>query len=310
MRTERKRFRFEILLEKLVSQFPKILLTNLFFAIPSVAVFAVFFLLNVNFLFLPLGVVFVYPFYAGVVAVMRNIVRGDKEIPVFQIYFTAIKDNFLLFLFHGAVVSIAAFVSVLSIRLYIRMLSSMWIFYIFLFICIIIVLFAFFASLYLPLMSVTVRLKKKHLYKNSLLMSYGEFKNNFFATIAIIVLLSITLTLVFALGTFLPLIAALLIVWILYLPSAFTLTYVIYIYDNMYCMVSQEAKDAAALLDAPEPVKQEPVISHSDLSSIDVTKLKNTDDYIFYNGKMIKQSVLLKMLEEEDHSAEEVDLNE
>ena len=37
----------------------------------------------------------------------------------------------------------------------------------------------------------------------------------------------------------------------------------------------------------------QPVVE--DYSDVDVSTLKDTDDYIFYNGKMMKQSVLLKL---------------
>ena len=42
MDNERKRFRFEVLLERYFTNFHRILLTNLIFAVPSAVVFAVF----------------------------------------------------------------------------------------------------------------------------------------------------------------------------------------------------------------------------------------------------------------------------
>ena len=57
----------------------------------------------------------------------------------------------------------------------------------------------------------------------------------------------------------------------------------------------QEEKKAAQ---AAQPVKD-------DFSDIDISSLKDTDDYIFHNGKMVKQSTLLKMIREQQEKAGE-----
>ena len=63
-----------------------------------------------------------------------------------------------------------------------------------------------------------------------------------------------------------------------------------------------------AITDAKNKKQQNNEVSVEDYSDVDITALKDTDDYIFYNGKMIKQSVLLKrVLEQRGQAVEESD---
>ena len=316
---ERKKMRFEILLEKYFTNFPKLLLCNLIFAVPSLSITTAFYFLskaifgNANVLFCMLSIFFMYPFYAGVVKVVRNIVRGDKTIPVFQVYISGVKENVLPFLLHGAVITAATMISFLSINLYAGLMSKSWIFGALLFFCIIVVVFVFFATLYLPLMTVTFDLPWRYLYKNSFLMSYGEFKNNFFATVALAVLFGIVLTIMLVAGYSIWLVVILAVLWATVLPASATFMYVFYIYDGMYHMVSGEGrleyeKDKQKEEDKPRPAM--PQVSELDFSTIDVTKLKDSDDYIFFNGKMVKQSALLKMIQEKESGAQKENENE
>ena len=314
---ERKKFRFEILLEMLFGNFGKILLTNLIFAVPSLAFMALFYFIsmavfgNANIVFCLLSIILIYPFYAGVVKVMRNIVRGDEEIPVFQTYLSGVKDNFWLFLLHGVFISFVSIVSFLSINLYINFVSKSWIFGALLFFSIIVVIFVYFASLYIPLMTVTFDLPIRYIYKNSFLMSYGEIKNNFFASFALLILIGIIMTIMFVAGSPLWLLIIVIALWVLILPATYTFIYVFYIYDAMFKMVSGEGKQKAEKAAKQETDKpKSPVVESDDLASIDISKLKDSDDYIFFNGKMVKQSTLLKMAREKEQSSDEVIENE
>jgi len=312
---ERKKLKFELLLEKYFTNFGKIFLTNLIFAVPSLLFIAAFYFLslaifNSAFIVFILICIFpIYPFYAGVVKVIRNIVRGDEKISVFQTYVSGVKENFLPFLLHGFVLSATSIISFLAINLYINLLPQSWIFGALLFFCIVVVLFIFFASFYLPLMTVTFDLPLRYIYKNSFLMSYGEFKNNVFALLGLAVLVGIVLTAMIVGGSVLVSMIILAVLWALLIPSTYTFIYVFFVYDGMYHMVSGEGrleyeKDKASAEDKPKA--KAPVVEEADFSTIDVSKLKDTDDYIFFNGKMVKQSTLLKMVREKEQSTEEV----
>ena len=221
---ERKRFKFEILFEKYFANFPKLFLANLIFAVPSLLIMAAFYFLskaifgNVNILFCLAGIVPIYPFYAGMVKVVRNTVRGDESFRVFRTYISGMKENFLPFLLHGVVISAVAVISFLSINLYINLLSQSWIFGALLLFCIVVVLFLFFATMYLPLMTVTFDLPLRYIYKNSFLMSYGEFKNNFFATLALTVMIAILLTIMLVASSAMIILIVMAILWALLIP--------------------------------------------------------------------------------------------
>lgn len=314
---ERKKLKFEILLEKFFTNFGKLFLTNLLFAVPSLAFFTAFYFLsnalfhNTNIVFCLLSIIFVYPFYAGVVKVVRNIVRGDEKFSVFHTYISGVKENFLPFLLHGVVISIASIISFLSINLYINLLSQSWIFGALLFFSIIVVLFIFFASLYLPLMTVTFELPMRYIYKNSFLMSYGEIKNNFFALFALIVFFGVILTVMLIAGNALWALILTIALWVIIIPSGSTFIYSFFIYDGMFSMVSGQGR-ADTQKDKGDKKEKAPMpqVDEADFSTIDVSKLKDTDDYIFFNGKMVKQSTLLKMVREKDANGEKVKRDE
>ena len=315
MGSERKKLRFEIFIERYFGNFHRVLLTNILFAVPSAVVFAIFYFISqalfkgMNVAFSMLIIIFLYPFYSGVVMVARNIARGDEKVKVFPTFINAIRVNFPRFILHGVLVCAAAMFSYYSLSFYIGLLSASWLMYVILFFCILIVLLALFTSFYIPLMDVTYDIKLRYLYKNSALMSFGEFKNNFFALIAVAVVTAICFTVTAFSGDVLVLSIVLAALWILFLPATFTYGYCFFIYDGMAQMMTDKQGRASEIdskiadkvnknADKPQEMITE------DFSDIDISSLKDTDDFIFHNGRMIKQSALLRMLREKENGTE------
>jgi uncharacterized membrane protein YesL len=306
--------RFEIFLERFFNNFPKILVTNLLFAIPSAVIFGVFYALNMllfkglNIGFSILTIIPLYPFYAGVVMIARNIARGDKEIAVVPTFIAAVKENFLHFLLHGVVVCAATEISYFSLSFYISLLSVSWFMYVVLFFCFLITLLALYICFYLPLMSITYDIPLRYLYKNCFLMSFGEFKNNLFATLAIAVVLAICFTVTAFLPSVPVLVSVLALLWALLVPATFTYSYVFFIYDGMVNIIESKSSDIPAgnkeVKAADKPVYH---MEEDDFSDIDISQLKDTDDYIYHNGRMVKQSALLKMIREREAGGEAQD---
>lgn len=316
MENGRKRFKFEILLSRYFTNFHRILLTNLLFAVPSAVFFGAFYYLS-NSLFkgtvaavVLLSIIPMFPFYAGVVMVCRNIARGDSDVKVVREFFSAIKNNFLHFLVHGAVIYVVTTLSVLSISLYVSMLSAGWFFYALLFFCIIVVLFLAYTAFYLPLMSITYDLPLRYIYKNSFLMSFGEFKNNFFATLALAVVLGICFTVTIFAQTQTVLMIILSVMWAVLIPATCTFMIVFFIYDGMTNIIrdkeelSRELTESIDKQIAERKKELNPAQAEEDFSDIDVSTLKDTDDYIFHNGRMVKQSTLLRMIKKREQSSE------
>ena len=320
MENGRKRLKFEILLERYFSNFHRILLTNLLFAVPSAIIFAAAYFLN-NALFhgavslpvLLLAIIPLFPFYAGVVLVCRNIARGDSDVNVFRDYFTGIKENFLPFLLHGVIVYAVTTLSFLSISLYVSMLSAGWFFYALLFFCLIIVLFLAYTLFYIPLMNVTYDLPLKYVYKNSFLMSFGEFKNNFFATLALAVVFAICFTITIFARTETALMIVLAVMWAVLIPATCAFMIIFFIYDGMTDIIRDKEELSREISEAIDKKMAEHKKSinakelEDDFSDIDIDSLKDTDEYIFHNGKMVKQSTLLRLIKEREEAQKGAD---
>ena len=85
---------------------------------------------------------------------------------------------------------------------------------------------------------------------------------------------------------------------------------VFFIYDGMTAIIRDKDELSRELSDSIdkslEQRKRElnPQTADEDFSDIDVSALKDTDDYIFHNGRMVKQSTLLRMIKEREQSSD------
>lgn len=313
MGNERKKLRIEIFFEQFFGNFKKMLVANLLFAIPSAIVFIAYYYLNqalfdgINIVFSLTSIILLYPFYAGVVMVVRNIVRGEGQAPVVKTFFTAIRQNFLPFLLHGVFICAATIISYYALSVYAGMLSASWIMYGLLFFCILVVLMVLYATFYLPLMTLTYDIKLRYLYKNCFLMAFGEFKHNLIATFAIMILAGVCLTLTIVVPSATVLLIVLSSLWTLFLPAAVTFCYTFFIYQGMVDVISNKddvSRELNERIHAVTADKPQAKIEEEDYSDIDIHQLKDTDDFIFHNGRMVKQSTLLKILREKEAQKE------
>ncbi len=321
--SSRKQFKFEVLLERYLSNFFRIILTNLIFFIPLSVMIALYVVADLVLngvlltLVLALLVTAVFPFFAGVVLVTRNIARGDSDIKVLPTFIKGVKENFSRFLIYGGLFSVLTVFNYYSISIYSNLIANSWVFYILLFVCIIIAVDVLFMFFYVPVMSVTFELSFKHVVKNSFLMSFGEIKNNFFAVFALAVVLAIALTIVAFCTNVVILIVATILLIALLLPASCQTVTCFFVYDDMFSTIAENSKKSKEINDAISIEKDKRNSAHSedaevieDYSDVDISTLKDCDEYIFYNGKMIKQSVLLKKVLEQRGQAQESSDNE
>ncbi len=321
MEQTRKRMKFEILLERYFSNFPRIMLTNLIFFVPLIVLGSAYFFLQKalgdfsTLLLIPV-ITLLFPFFAGVVLVCRNIARGDEGVKVFSTFLKGVRENFLKFMFYGFLLSFMTVLSYYSISVYSQLLSSSWMFYAALFVCILIALEVLFIACYVPVMTVTFDLSLKHIFKNSFLMSFGEIKNNFFALVSLAVVLAICFTITAFFTNALLIFIITLVILALILPASCQFVISFFVYDDMYGSIAYRDTKAKniddAITDAKNKKQQESAVAVEDYSDVDISTLKDTDDYIFYKGKMIKQSVLLRRVLEQrgelDESSEKKDV--
>ena len=305
-------------ISKLFSNMPKLLLTNLLFAVPFAVFFSIFYFINVitninsNFI-LFLTVIPLFPFYAGVTQVTAHMVRGEENVNVISNFISGIKENFLRFLVHGVIFYAAIFFSYYSIVLYSGFAKTNNLFYAFLGLCIIISVFFLFVFYYVPPMTVTFDISMKNIYRNSALMSFGELKHNFLATFGIIILTFVCATVLICCQNAVALIIATILIALLILPSFVSFIINSAIYKNMYSMIVSKNEKSQAIdqkmenrrngqfIDDDEPKK--PSIEQ-DFSDVDIDESKDGEEYIYYKGKMVKRSVLLKLKKEAENKEE------
>ena len=302
----------------LFKNFPKLLLVNLLFSLPLAASIAVFWaierILGVSSVFIILlSIIPAFPFYAGVVQVTAHIVRGDEDISIVSDFFSGIKDNFLRFLVHGIVFYAATVLCWFSITLYINNLSKSWIFYIFLGVSVIIALVFLFAFFYIPPMTVTFDISLKNIYKNSFLMSFGELKHNVIAVFGLAIVAAVCATILMCCTARLAVIIATAILLLFILPSLVSFIINASVYKPMYNMIVDgesvsksidkkiENKKMGQRQNADEEAERQ--ISE-ELKKLEIDENADGDEYIFFNGKMMKRSVLLKMKKDAEKESE------
>ena len=121
-----------VVFSNLFRNLPRLMLTNLLFAVPLGAFFALFWFLTTVLplsdmqasMLMLLTIILVFPFYAGVVKVTAKISTGEEKVAVIKNYFSAVKDNFLRFLVHGLFFYVVVVFSFVSINLYMRLIAS------------------------------------------------------------------------------------------------------------------------------------------------------------------------------------------
>lgn len=294
--------------------FPKLLLTNVFFAVPFALFFAIFYAvnkltgINSNFILI-LTIIPLFPFYAGVVQVSAHISQGRTDINVFQNYVAAVKDNFLRFLVHGVVAYLAVLFSYWSISLYAGLGKQNWIFFVFLAISIIIAIFFLFMFFYIPPMTVTFDISMKNIYKNSFLMSFGEFKHNLIAVFGLVLLIAVcTSVIICCSASAVAIMIATVILALFFVPSILSFIINSAVYNRMYVMIadnSAESKNVDKKLSdkrselADRKNKNKPVQpNYDELKKLEIDESADMDEFVYFNGRMMKRGTLLKLKKE------------
>ncbi len=323
MYQERKKFGFELLLSNLCSNFGWMVLVNLIFAVPllgSVALSYVIckYLIPIVPIALPLAFIFASPFYSGVVVLSRDFSQNIKPDRLLHTYFKAVKENGLKFLLGGIFMYIAFVGCYFSVSLYSTFAMGLsWVFYIMLFFSVIICIFFLFMFYALPLMTVSFDLKQKDIYKNSALMTFGEIKQNFFATISTVAYLAVVLLpiiIISYLASVLPAdtVKLLLIIYGAFalgvlIPSPCTMIISNYLYPNMRSVIAgddiSESNSSAPEPDIrPRGENSDTPQSSNSKPQVDVQELLqgDPDEYVFYQGKMIKRRILADKFNSEE----------
>ena len=294
--------------------FPKLLLTNLIFAVPFAVFFAVFYSINtltgINSTFINLlTIIPLFPFYSGVVQVSIHISQGTEDIDVFKNFVAAFKGNFLRFLVHGVVAYLAVFFSYWSISLYANLGKQSWIFFVLLAISIIIALFFMFMFFYIPSMTVTFDIPMKDIYKNSFLMSFGELKHNLIAVFGLFLLFAFCTSVILCCSaSTIALLIATALLALLIVPSVAAFIINSAIYRRMYIMIADNASQSKNIDKKMSDKRSEladkknknkiPGESLDEFKKLEIDESADPDEFVYFNGRMIKRGALIKLKKE------------
>ena len=308
-----------VVFSNLFRNFPRLILTNLIFAVPLAAVFFLLRLLvsalgldyNAALFVQLLTVIFVFPFYAGVVKITSKMAVGEEKVGIFRNFFSAVKENFFRFLIHGAVLYVAVVFSYVSLSLYINLLSQNSAFLGALIVSIIVAVFFLFMFFYIPSMTVTFDLPMRAIYKNSLLMSYGELKKNFIGLFGLFCVAVISMTFLMACyGSRLAVVIVTIALVALLLPSVSSFIINAAVYQRMCAIVTDNTVQAQKINEKINSVKQrQGAESGADfkerLKNFVIDEKLSDDEYVYFDGRMVKKGALVKMkkeaLESEDN---------
>ncbi len=314
MASEKSSVALTKVITNLFQNFHRLILTNLLFAVPFAISFTIFWFvnnitgLNANYI-LFMTIIPLFPFYSGVAQVTAHIVRNEKDISVFSDFIAGVKENFSRFLVHGIFLYLAVVFSYYSIILYATWSRSQGVFYIMLALTIIIAVFLAYMFFYIPPMTVTFDISMKNIYKNSFLMSFGEIKHNLIATFGLIVVFLVCATALIICSTEIAVIIVTAVLALILLPSVVTFIIDSAVYKPMYEMIVDNSKKANTINKKIENRKNgifddnenaDKKISQYDemLNQINLDDYNEKDEYIYYNGKMVKRSLIVKLKEE------------
>ena len=228
---------------------------------------------------MPLVLIIVYPFIAGLAFVSRNFVREEHAF-IYSDFFEQTKRNFKFFFFNGILLYIVYVILSISFEFYFYMMFSNLLF-------IVPFLFTIFASymfiaaqFYLPVMAVTFDLGFSALYKNAFIFAMVALPRNL-----IIVFLGVLLFVYSVIFT--PLMLILLFGLIAYFLlfgfsfSMYTVNFIVYpVIDKFMIRGETEVKTPKQ---KDEPTLQK--LTEEEFNAISDIK----SEYVFVNGKLVKR---------------------
>ncbi len=272
---------------------------NIIFAVPCAVILSAFVGLSyllmsgISIYFVSLSFILIFPFYAALCHTIVRMING-KKIELLRNFIYGLKDNLVQSLLNGLLFYAAIIMIYSALSLY-GYLAGQYggVMYISLVaVNILIAVAVLFFFMCVCVMTVSFELKAGQIFKNSVLAIFGELKNNFFALCGLIVIFSLSGTLIFVVNNWIVRIVVMTLLTVLFLPSFSTLVYFNLLYNSMVSVISDENEE--------EKNKQE---AKNTLTTDEATRIAdefgekhNDDDYIFYNGKMIKWGKLKEIL--------------
>lgn len=264
------------------TKFPPLLLAGLLFSVPLAAFTGIFLLICKltgfnNIIIAGLGIIPAYPFYAGLIMVIRKYAVEKEDVKVFSTFFEAVRDNWKMFLIHGAITYVIAACGLFSLLYYYSLAKDDVVFGYVLTIYLLFVILLIVMMFYVPVMTVTYELRFVDIYKNSFLLIFGKILRNIAALLCVAVVTAAAfLALVFAEG-----------VWFIIASVLIAALYPLIASYIIISIISKGLQDAVGEFVGVIP-SQEEEASYID-EQLAIETADSGSDYVFVNGRMIKR---------------------
>lgn len=235
----------------------------------------------------PLPLVFLAPFTAGLTLVTRNYAREEHAF-VWSDFWSAVKSNWKYFLLNGAICYVAFLVLSFSMIYYYNQTAREWLFYIPFWLCIVLAILFVFAQYYLPIMFVTFDLKFGQAYKNAFIFSMAGFWRNILITVILGGSIFLAVAVVPIMGLTL-IIFLLLFLFLIFAFVSYLINFTVYPMIDRYLIKPYEQR-----LDEEKngPKKEEKFPGLFNSGPEEDEEEENDDKYVYVNGKLVKKSEL------------------
>ncbi|MCQ4022533.1 MULTISPECIES: hypothetical protein [unclassified Ruminococcus] len=298
MNKEKKKF--SGIFQKYMHAIPQLVLSNLMFAVPMAISFGLVWLIEsftaqvVFIQFLPIFLLM--PFYCGLCKVSKDIIIG-KEVKGVRGFFKAVKANLKFSIIHGFIFYIVAMADYFALLFYYQAGTYNGAMYIVFGLCLVVAILSLFCFFYVPIITVTLDIRFKHIYKNAALMSVGELPKNLLALFACVACIAIVTTLFSFTGSFIGafVFVILLLIFILPVTVAYFITAILYpSIDKL--LVEKGGKNLKEKNNSESANRRELLIAQLEENPIDPSILEGDEnELVFYDGKMIKRAKLIEI---------------
>ncbi len=266
------------------SRFPQLLLAGLMFSLPLAVFSGIFVSISYltgfnNIIIWGLGIIPSTPFLAGLVMVVRKYAIEKQDVSVVSTFFTAVKENIKAFILHGLVLYVIFACSFFALLYYYALAQDDVVFGSVLTLYMIFSVLLVVMMFYVPIMTITYKLRLRDIYKNSFLLIFGKILRNLVAVAALAVISAAAmLALIFSQG-----------VWFVITVIAVTALYPMIACYIINAVIAKGIQDTVGIFVGVEP-ENELTEDDVEYEKQVIANADSNSDYIFVNGRMVKNS--------------------
>ena len=242
-----------------------------------------------NLYVVPLPLLLLSPFVAGLTFVTRNFAREEHAF-VWSDFWSAVKNNWKYFFLNGVVIYLLYFILSFALIYYYNNAVQNVLLYVPFWLCIVVAVVFLFAQYYIPVMFVTFDLKFGQVYKNAFIFVLAGFGRNLLVT-AIFALLIVGILFIPVMPLTI-LLLFLLVVFLLFSFIRFLINFAIYPVIDQYLIQPYQRKLAEEKAGSNEGRRTDLKETFPELFKAPAEETPAEDKYVYVNGKLVKQSKL------------------